>query len=128
MLKVSSKLLHVVEDLLEILLNHRQDPRELYVTHARHYVVGDGVILVANEYGEFDVKALHHGGGFTSDSRLLAEPDLPVGQQPLHEEVETYQKVHDVIMSSLTELGWECLIRASPNRLTCEAPSKERDL
>ena len=48
MLKVSSKLLHVVEDLLEILLNHRQDPRELYVTHARHYVVGDGMVLVTD--------------------------------------------------------------------------------
>ena len=84
MLKVRSKLLHVVEDLLEILLNHRQNPSELYVSHSRHYVVGDGVILVTDEYGEFDVKALHHGCGFSPDSRLLAEPDLPVGQQPLH--------------------------------------------
>lgn len=48
MLKVSGKLLNVVEDLLEILLDHCQNPRELYVPHPRHYVVGDGVILVAD--------------------------------------------------------------------------------
>jgi len=86
------------------------------------------VVLVADEYGEFDVKALHHCGGFPPDSRLLTQPDLPVGQQPLHEEVETYKKVHYVIMSSLTELRWECLTGPSANCLTCKAPSKERDL
>ncbi len=82
MLKVSSKLLHVVEDFLEILLDHCQDSSEFYVSHSRHYVVCDGVILVADENWELDVKALHHGGRFAPDSRLLAQSDLPVGQQP----------------------------------------------
>ena len=84
MLKVSSKLLNIVEDLLEILLDHCQDPRELYVTHSRHYVVGDGMILVTDENRKLDVKALHHGGGFSPDGRLLTQSDLPMGQQAFH--------------------------------------------
>lgn len=62
MLEVCRKLLYIVENLLEILFNHCQDPRELYIPHSRHNVISYGVILIANQDREFDVKPLHHCG------------------------------------------------------------------
>jgi len=86
------------------------------------------VVLVSNEDWEFDVEALHHGCGFAPDSRLFTQSDLPVRQQTFDQEVETNQKVHQILMSSLTVLRRKCLIVGrGGNGLPREAPSEHGD-
>ncbi len=62
MLKVCRELLHIVENLLEILFNHCQNPGELDISHSRNYVISYGMILIAYQNGELDVEPLHHCG------------------------------------------------------------------
>ena len=84
MLKISSKLLYVVENLLEILFNHCQNSCKLNVSHPRDYVVGDCVVLVTDQDWEFDVKAFHHSGRLAADRWLFTKSDLPMRQQTFH--------------------------------------------
>ena len=81
-------------------------------------------------HGEFYVQPFHHGSRFAAYSRLLTKSYLPVRKQSLHEEVEAYQKVHNVIVSSLTKLrGWDRLITicSSSESMTHQTPSKHGD-
>ena len=55
MLEICGELLHIVENLLEILFNHCQNPGELNISHPWNNIIGDSVILVPDQYGEFDV-------------------------------------------------------------------------
>lgn len=61
-LKVGSEVVDVIKDLLEVLLNDGQYACQLDVTQARDYVISDGVVLVSDQYGEFDVETFHHLG------------------------------------------------------------------
>ena len=110
MLEVGSERLDIIENLLEVLFNHCQNPSQLYVSQTRNNIVSYRVILITNEYWEFDVETFHHGCGLAPDSRLFTEPNLPMRQQTFDKEVETNQKVHQVFMSSLCVLSWKTFL------------------
>lgn len=86
--EIGSKVLDVEEDLLEVLLNDRKYAGEFDVTETRHDVVGDRVVLVADKDGELDVQALHKLGRLALRGGRLAQLDLPVTQQSLHQKVQ----------------------------------------
>jgi len=94
MLEIDSEALDVEEDLLEVLLDDREYAGQLDVAEPRHDVVRNRVVLVADQDGELDVQALHELGRLALRGCRLAQLDLPVAQQTLHQEVKRDQKVH----------------------------------
>ena len=60
--QIRRELLQVVEDLLEVLLNHRDQLCELDVADAGDHEVSHGVVLVPDEQGKLCFEAFHDIG------------------------------------------------------------------
>lgn len=59
-LEVGTKVVDVEKDLLEILLDNSQDPRQFDVTKAGNDIVSYCMVLIPDQDREFYVKTLHH--------------------------------------------------------------------
>lgn len=82
MIEIGAKVLNVVEDFLEVLLNNSQDASQFDVAKSRYDVISDGMVLVPYQNWKLDIQALHHLSGLSFNLRVLrfTESDLPVTQ------------------------------------------------
>jgi len=96
--KVGGEHLELKEYFLEVLLDERKNPYQLYISEPWHDIISYRVVLVPYQQRKFDVKPFHNLPVFGATVFWCLQFDLPMREHPFDQEVQADEKVDHLVV------------------------------